>query len=90
MTGKDNVNTCAREEAYKYVLTQDHGDVSKFEKDLTPDIFRDFCRLGYIKQGMDSRKEERWKVTDFGRTQLRSYIDLLEQENQIADIVLAF
>ncbi len=74
-----------REEAYSYILSTDNGFIDEIE--ITQDLFNDFCLVGYIKQGMDGDWRERWQVTDFGKSQLQSYINFFDQEQELSDLL---
>ena len=77
-----------REEAYQYVLDEKHGSVSKLKENLQQEVFNDFLRLGYIKQGMDGEWDERWQLTEFGKEQMESYISLNNQ-TELLDLIFS-
>lgn len=74
-----------RGEAYKYVLKEDHGFVDEIR--ISDELFRDFCNIGYIRMGMDGKWRERWQITEFGKEQFQSYLELFDQEEELESIL---
>lgn len=74
-----------RKEAYKYVLDTDHGFVDEIQ--IAEELFNDFCYIGYIHLGMDGNWRERWQITDFGRNQFQSYLELFDEEEELDDVL---
>lgn len=55
---------------------------------LSKEMSDHFSNLGYIQRGMDRGRNERWQVTEFGKSQLKSCIRLADQE-ELADIAFS-
>jgi len=75
----------SREEAYRYILATECGYTN--EIGIAPELFEEFCLVGYIKQGMDGEWNERWHITDFGRVQIKSYLNFFDQENELKNLL---
>lgn len=69
---------------YEEILRKEKGIKSELE--ISEEMFEDFCRIGYIQQGMSGEWEETWKLTDFGRKQMTSFVNLVEQGDVLASI----
>lgn len=76
-----------RGEAYRYILKTEQGFVDEIR--ISEELFKDFCYIGYIRLGMDGKWRERWRITDFGKSQFHSYLELFEQEADLNDILKA-
>ena len=70
--------------AYEEVLRYEKGVRSDLE--ISEEMFDDFCRIGYIQQGMSGDWQETWKLTNFGRKQMKSYIALFNQGERLDSI----
>lgn len=71
-----------RVEAYRAILdSEQHGNVS--DLNISRELFRNFCLVGYIQQGVDGAWEKRWKLTDFGRTQMQAHLVLMDFKEQL-------
>ena len=78
-------DTTKREIAYEYILKEGCGRKDVLLKKIGQDLFDEFCFVGYIKQGMDGNLNERWKLTNFGRSQTKSYFDFKNKTKEIVN-----
>lgn len=62
--------------AYNYLLSHRMGTKQAFTSALGEGYFIDFRNVGYIKEGINGKWEERWQLTDFGEQQVQAYLDL--------------
>ncbi len=62
--------------AYHYLLSQRKGTKEAFMSALGEGYFTDFRNVGYIKEDVNGKWEERWQLTDFGEQQAQAYLDL--------------
>lgn len=74
------------EDAYAYFLREKNGYVKSFKMDSA--MLADFCNVGYIKMGVNGDLQERWQITDFGKSQFRAYLALAKQKKK-ADTFMA-
>lgn len=68
-----------RVNAYEYLLDKECGWRKDAENAVTKKLFRELRNVGYIKEGMDGEWRERWSLTEFGESQIRSYVDLFKR-----------
>jgi len=70
--------TDPREVAYEYFsLEKNHGSREEIdEKKVSPELFEELCRVGFVSQGVDGRMQDRWQLTDFGKSQIESYLEV--------------
>jgi len=75
-----------RKTAYEYLLKKKCG----FKKELIDviglDFFDEFRLIGFIKEGMDSDWEKRWEITNFGESQMNSYLHFIEVNEKLKKI----
>ena len=62
--------------AYDYLLSERKGTKEAFTRTLGESCFTDFRNVGYIKEDVNGKWEERWQLTDFGEQQAQAYLDL--------------
>ncbi len=75
-----------RKEAYNYILTEKNGPQNEILRAIGNDLFQEFCLVGFIKQGMDGAWVERWQITEFGKSQISSYLELYNIKNNLNEI----
>ena len=71
-----------RVEAYRAILdSEQHGNVS--DLNISRELFRNFCLVGYFQRGIDGQEQNRWKLTDFGRTQMKAHLAVFDQIKEV-------
>lgn len=80
----DDTLISKRKEAYEEILRQEKG--VRTELKISEALFDDFCRIGYIQQGMTGDWKETWKLTKFGKRQMLSFLNLVKQEERLNSI----
>ena len=73
------------DDAYDYFLHKERGFLSDFEMNKV--FFDDFCRVGYIRRGVNGNMQERWQITDFGKSQFQAYLALSEQKKKSEQLI---
>ncbi len=89
----DNIQNHAlkkRVEAYEYLSNHKDGTKSDIESEITPKLFEEFCRIGYVQAGMDGNWNERWQITDFGESQIKAYRKFLDKERELDDLLVRY
>ena len=71
-----------RAEAYRAILNgEQHGNVR--ELNISRELFRNFCLVGYFQRGIDGQEQNRWKLTNFGRSQMQAYLAVVDQIKEV-------
>lgn len=73
----------AKKEFYQYVLTHENGNTDDTGIKENLGLFNQFCSVGFVTQGIDGIGNRRWKITDFGKVQISSYLELVEMKEQL-------
>lgn len=79
---KDKEIISDRVEAYRKILeSEQHGNVNALP--ISRELFRNFCLVGYFQRGIDGQEQKRWKLTNFGRSQMKAYLALVDQIKEV-------
>ena len=76
-----------REAAYDYMLRKKKGTKAELIEEIGADLFNEFRLIGYLKEGVDGTMDERWKITDFGASQIGSYLEFYEISKRLRAVV---
>ena len=75
-----------RIEAYEYLNEKKSGLKSEIIKVIKQQLFEEFCLVGFIKEGVDGNWNERWQITDFGKSQVTSHLNLIKINQKLESI----
>jgi hypothetical protein len=67
-----------RQIAYDYLIKTKCGYRDDLIKKITLELFDEFRLIGFIKEGMDGEWKQRWKITDFGESQITSHLTFIK------------
>lgn len=70
-----------RKKAYEYLLANKCG--RRNETTLCDELYKEFCLIGFIKEGMDGNWTPRWQVTDFGTHQMKTYLNFSKVKEKL-------
>jgi len=75
-----------RKTAYEYLLDNQCGFRKDLINEIGIDFFNEFRLIGFIKEGMNSDWEKRWEITNFGESQMRSYLNFIDVNEKLKKI----
>lgn len=76
-----------RKTACEYLLKKDNGTKKELIEEIDEELFNEFRLIGYFKEGVDGSLAERWKLTDFGKSQIRSYLEFYKISEELRAVV---
>ena len=78
-----------RQIAYKYLLEKRSGYRDELISVITDELFEEFCLIGFITEGMDGEWNERWRLTDFGESQITSHFRFIKVTERLKNLNIA-
>lgn len=58
-----------RQEAFEIIFSKQRGLKKDLEKEITPELYKQFCQMGFISQGITvirQKGQNTWSITERG------------------------